>query len=54
MTNKNLTINCKELLALKDEYPLEIEVIMEMLAEADEDYYQEMNQLEQPALQAAA
>ncbi len=46
MTNENLQINCEELLALKSENPLEIEVILEMLAEAGEDYYTEMEQLE--------
>ena len=53
MTNENLTIDCKELLELKKEYPLEVEVIMEMLAEAGEDYYAGVNQLEYP-LQSAA
>ena len=53
MTNENLTVDCKELLDLKQEYPLEVEVIMEMLAEAGEDYYAEMNQLEYP-LQSVA
>ena len=52
MTNANLRIDCEELLALKSEYPLEIEVIMEMLAEAGEECI-EMNQSEYP-LQSAA
>ena len=53
MTNENLTIDCKELLDLKKKYPLEIEVIMWMLAEAGDDYYAEMHQLEYPAHSAS-
>lgn len=54
MTNENLKINCKELLELKKEYPLEIEVIMEILSEAGEDYSLELSRLELPNLQTAA
>lgn len=51
MTNENLTddyltITAEELLILKQENPLEIEVIMEMLAEAGEDYSEAVSQLE--------
>lgn len=53
MTNENLEISCKELLELKREHPLEVGVILEMLAEAGEDLYSEMFQLEYP-LQSAA
>ena len=55
MTNENLTIDCKELLDLKRKYPLEIEVIMCMLAEAEagDDYYAEMHQLEYPTHSAS-
>ncbi len=48
MTNENLQISCEELLELKDNNPLEVAVIMEMLAEAGEDYYEEMDALEHP------
>jgi len=53
MTNENLTISCEDLLALKNDHPLEVEVIMEMLAEAGEDYSFEMEQLERPLRTAA-
>ena len=53
MNNENLEISCEDLLELKKDHPLEIQVIMEMLAEAGEDYYAEMDQLENP-LQTAA
>lgn len=53
MTNENLTIGCEELLDLKQEYPFEIAVIMEMLAEVGEDYHDELYQLEH-SLQSAA
>ena len=53
MTNENLKISCKELLELKSEYPVEIEAIMELLAEADEDCYMEMDELEFPMQSAA-
>lgn len=53
MTNEHLTISCEELLTLKHDHPLEIEIIMEMLAEAGEDYSFEMEQLEQPMRSAA-
>ena len=48
MTNENLQITSEELLALYGENPLEIGVILEMLAEAGEDCHIEMEQLEQP------
>ncbi len=48
MTNENLQISCEELLELKHENPLEISIILEMLAEAGEDYYTEMELLEHP------
>lgn len=48
MTNKNLQISCEELLELKNENPLEVAVILEMLAESGEDYYAEMEELEHP------
>lgn len=53
MTNEHLTISCEELLALKHDHPLEVDIIMEMLAEAGEDYSFEMELLERP-LQSAA
>lgn len=53
MTNENLVIDCKELFALKSEYPTEIAIIMEMLAEAGEDYYAEMCRLKYPIQSAA-
>ncbi len=48
MTNENLQINCNELLELKNENPLEVAVILEMLAEAGESYYAEMEELKHP------
>ena len=48
LQNDNLQISCEELLELKNENPLEIAVIMEMLAEAGEDHYAEMEELEHP------
>jgi len=48
MTNENLQISSEELLELKRDNPLEISVILEMLAEAGEDYYTEIQQLENP------
>ncbi len=48
MTNESLQISSEELLELKKENPLEIAVILEMLAESGEDYYAEMEELEHP------
>lgn len=48
LENDNLLISCKELLELKKENPQEIAMILEMLAEAGEDYYTEMEALEHP------
>ena len=53
MTNDNLEIRCEELLKLKNDHPLQVGVILEMLAEAGEDLYDEMFQLEYPLLAAA-
>ena len=48
LENDNLLITCEELLELKNENPLEVAVILEMLAEAGESYYAEMEALEHP------
>ena len=39
MTNEHLQINLKELLELNYSHPRELEVILEMLAEAGENHY---------------
>jgi len=41
MTTEALTINCAELRALAEESPNEVEVIVEMMIEADEELCQE-------------
>jgi hypothetical protein len=51
MTNENLVndsllISCEELLELKNENPLQVALILDMLAEAGEDFYAEMEALE--------
>ncbi len=46
LENDNLLISCKELLELKKENPQQVAMILEMLAEAGEDYYTEMEALE--------
>ncbi len=46
LENDNLLISCEELLELKKENPLEVTMILDMLAEAGEDYYAEMKALE--------
>ena len=46
LTDDYLAITAEELLILKQENPFEIEIIMEMLAEAGEDFSDEVSQLE--------
>ncbi len=54
MTNENLKISTKDLFELRAEFPLEVEVILDMLTEAGEAHYaDEIDQLEYQ-LQAAA
>ncbi len=47
MTNEHLQISYEELIELKKEYPLEVEMIMNLLSEAGEDLL-ETNQVNQP------
>lgn len=46
MTNENLMLKCDEIFELQHEYPREIEIIMEMLAEAGEGCFLETGELE--------
>jgi hypothetical protein len=46
VTNENLMLRCEDIFELQHEYPREIEVIMEMLAEAGEGCFLEMNELD--------
>ena len=41
MDNSVLALSCSELLELSEEYPTEMESIIEMLIDADEDLCQE-------------